>query len=164
MTLTLEGNDGALIFKDCTIGSSAINGRYRDLGDGTVLDKETDLQWMRCALGQTWAGETCNGEAKEYNWDAAHAAANELNQRGGYAGHSDWRLPSIDELKTLIVEGQKPTIDQQAFPNTPSSWFWSGSPYANYSGFAWYVNFDYGHASSDDRYDDYHVRLVRGGQ
>ncbi|WP_146108651.1 DUF1566 domain-containing protein [Chromatium okenii] len=165
MTLTLEVNDGALIFKDCSIGSSIINGRYRDLGNGIVLDIKTDLQWMRCALGQTWTGETCNGEAKKYNWDEAHSAVNELNQHGGYAGHSDWRLPSIDELKTLIVKDQKPAIDQQAFPNTPKWWFWSGSlHHASYSDFAWYVVFSSGVAYNCGRNSDGHVRLVRGGQ
>ncbi|MBV5311090.1 DUF1566 domain-containing protein [Chromatium okenii] len=161
--LILQSAQGSLIFKSCRI-AKAINPRFIDFCDGTVLDKETGLQWMRCALGQTWAGETCNGEAKEYNWDAAHAAANELNQHGGYAGHSDWRLPSIDELKTLIVKDQKPAIDQQAFPNTPSSWFWSGSPHANYANYAWYVNFSNGNADYNNRNNGNHVRLVRGGQ
>jgi hypothetical protein len=165
MTLTLEGNDGALIFKDCIIGSSIINGRYRDLGNGTVLDIQTGLQWMRCALGQNWTDATCTGEAKEYNWDAAHSAAKELNTNGGYAGQCDWRLPSIDELKTLIVENQEPTIDQQAFPNTPSSWFWSASPFAGSSDSEWVVYFNDGDANYYGRYASYyHVRLVRGGQ
>ncbi len=44
---------------------------YKDLGDGTVLDTQTNLQWMRCALGQTWNGQTCVGEANEFNWNDA---------------------------------------------------------------------------------------------
>jgi hypothetical protein len=163
-TLILQEGEGALIFKDCTIGSSTINGRYRDLGNGTVLDIQTGLQWMRCALGQTWTDAICDGEAKQYNWNAAHSAAKELNTNGGYARQCDWRLPSIGELKTLIVENQKPTIDQQAFPNTPSSWFWSGSPNANDSNFAWRVFFHYGGANYINQYYNNHVRLVRGGQ
>jgi hypothetical protein len=167
-TLILQKEEGALIFKDCTIGSSIINGRYFDLGDGTVLDIQTGLQWMRCALGQTWTGATCDGAAKKYNWYAAHSAVKELNTNGGYAGQCDWRLPSIDELKMLIVENQKPTIDQQAFPNTPSSLFWSGSPDAYNSDIAWVVNFYYGNAGNAgnavNRGDNNHVRLVRGGQ
>ena len=46
-------------------------GHYKDLGDGTVLDTQANLQWMRCALGQTWNGQTCVGEAKQFNWNDA---------------------------------------------------------------------------------------------
>ena len=58
-----------------------------------------------------------------------------------------------------------PAIDTTQFPNTPSSWFWSGSPHADYSNYAWVVNFYDGNASTATYRDDgYHVRLVRGGQ
>jgi hypothetical protein len=135
-------------------------GRYLDLGDGVALDTQTGLQWMRCALGQTWNGQTCVGEAKKFNWEDAKKAADKNN----YAGHSDWRLPTIDELKTLIVKGQTPTINQQVFPNTPSSWFWSGSPSAGLAYCAWCVDFGYGYASYYYRGYNGRVRLVRGGQ
>jgi hypothetical protein len=32
-----------------------------------------------------------------------------------------------------------PAIDPSAFPNTPSDWFWSASPYVGASGYAWYA-------------------------
>ncbi len=57
-----------------------------------------------------------------------------------------------------------PAIDPKYFPNTPSSYFWSGSPYANHSSSAWYVNFGYGDANYNSRSGDYYVRLMRGGQ
>ncbi|MBV5310402.1 DUF1566 domain-containing protein, partial [Chromatium okenii] len=134
--------------------------RYLDLGDGVALDTQTNLQWMRCALGQTCNGQTCVGEAKQFKWDDAIKIAKETR----HAGYTDWRLPTVNELKTLIVTGQKPTINQQAFPNTPSSWFWSGSPNANDADYAWYVNFYNGNANDGNRNIYDHVRLVRGGQ
>ena len=135
-------------------------GRYLDLGDGVALDTQTNLQWMRCALGQTWNGQTCVGGAKKFNWNDAIKIAKETR----HAGYTDWRLPTIDELKTLIVKGQQPAIHQQAFPNTPRSWFWSGSPDADVANYACYVNFNNGYAYNDYRYYYSHVRLVRGGQ
>ena len=137
--------------------------RYRDLGDGTVLDRVTGLQWMRCALGQTWYGVTCHGKATEYRWNAMFWRVKVFNLFGGYAGHRDWRVPTIEELKTLIVEGVEPAIDKQAFP-CGAAWFWSSSPTANNSSNAWIVYFNYGNVNYNDKGIAYHVRLVRGGQ
>jgi hypothetical protein len=65
-----------------------------------------------------------------------------------------------------ICEGgyEKPTIQAAAFPNTPSSYFWSGSPYAGNTDYAWVVGFNDGDAVGSYRYGGRHVRLVRGGQ
>ena len=81
-----------------------------------------------------------------------------------FAGHGDWRLPQIQELQT-IVDGSvsDPAIDAVAFPNTPASRFWSASADANYSTFAWIVDFSVGYAYSY-RKGSYQVRLVRAGQ
>ena len=157
---------------------------FRDNGDGTVTQLRTGLQWMRCSLGQIWDGETCSGEADWFTWDDAHAAANALNRQGGYAGHRDWRLPTKDELSGIVycsqgregfdsdgvggscrgLDYQRPTIDLRVFPNTPSSFFWSGSPSANGSNLAWSVYFLVGNAFDNYRSHRHHVRLVRGGQ
>jgi hypothetical protein len=62
---------------------------------------------------------------------------------------------------------ERPTINQQAFPNTVDFWYWSGSPYANRdnSDLAWGVLFYNGHTSFNDyRNYDSAVRLVRGGK
>ncbi|WP_054257214.1 DUF1566 domain-containing protein [Paenacidovorax caeni] len=158
--------------------------RYVISTDGqTVTDKETGLMWMRCSLGQSWDGSRCAGEARKYTWDEARKAA----QNYRYAGYGDWRLPDIEELSTLVycssglrwkfkagsydVNGKclgdyhRPTIFSSAFPNTPSSYVWSGSPNADFSNYAWVVYFGNGDADvSGGRGFGYRVRLVRGGQ
>jgi serine/threonine protein kinase len=157
------------------------NCRYTDNGDGTVTDIKTGLMWKRCSEGQTWDGTTCLGQAGTMNW--SQAMPNEWQKQWPpFAGYADWRMPTINELLTLVYcssgrpktwndtggwcDGnyEKPTIDQTAFPNTPSSAVWSGSPDANDSYYAWVVHFGVGLAYSD--YRDYynHVRLVRSGQ
>lgn len=160
-----------------------LSGRYQDNGDGTVTDMQTNLQWMRCALGQIWQGGTCTSEAASYQWQAALNVAKAVNSRGGYAGYQDWRVPSIEELRSLVYcssgapeiwnntgnscqgDYSSPTIDSTAFPNTPASSFWSASPYASNAVYAWYVNFYGGGFDGwDGRSDAYHVRLVRAGQ
>ncbi|WP_295403762.1 DUF1566 domain-containing protein [uncultured Thiocystis sp.] len=160
--------------------TALLSGRYRDHGDGTVTDVKTGLQWMRCSLGQEWRGGCCVGGAAKYTWDAARQAAESLNRQNGYVGYRDWRLPTKDELLTLVYCGKpqtwndtglpctgkykRPTIDPVAFPNTPSSNVWSGSPYASSSSDAWYVAFGYGGVSYYFKDIAAYVRLVRGGQ
>jgi hypothetical protein len=150
--------------------------RYQDNGDGTVTDVKTRLQWMRCAIGQNWNGSTCVGSASEHAWEDARQL------RSNLAGHSDWRLPTREELRSLVYCSsgqpatwnesgnscagtyQNPTIVAEAFPNTAAWFFWSGSPYAGDSVSAWYVGFDDGADSWIDRSYADHVRLVRAGQ
>lgn len=154
--------------------TNIIANRYRDNGDGTVTDLETKLEWMRCSLGQNLTSPTCEGIATSYKWNDAIEASVDFN----FAGYNNWRVPSVDELKTLIHcssnmpktwndTGDKckgsydyPTIVREAFPNTPN-WFWSSSPDAFLNSNAWYVFFNYGYSGSYSKGNSNHVRLVR---
>jgi hypothetical protein len=162
-----------------TAASGLIEGRYRIRGrNGEIVhDTVSGLEWQRCSLGQVWYGSTCNGEAKMYTWE-------ETSLAGARARVGGWRLPTIKELQTLVYcssgrparffsnsdvfvcQGayQRPTIVDKAFPNTPSSYFWSASPYAGASGSAWYVDFRNGYGNWYLKSNSYRVRLVRGGQ
>lgn len=125
---------------------------FIDQGNGTVIDSQTGLQWMRCELGQTWTGRTCTGESETYQWQAALDKAKIIS----YATYSDWRVPTLKELQSLVYcsngkkilykengiedkqsEGsygcksdsrgayKQPTIAQQVFPNATASGVWS---------------------------------------
>ncbi|MBS4097971.1 MAG: DUF1566 domain-containing protein [Sulfuricella sp.] len=127
--------------------------------DGTVTYTRTGLMWMRCALGQTWDGKTCVGNAKGYTWDEAMAL------RHSFAGHDDWRLPDIDELKSIVDKARGySAIDTTAFPNEPGRAFWSASAYAGNSELAWIVNSSNGRDGPGYKTISDYVRLVRGGQ
>jgi hypothetical protein len=157
-------------------------GRYRDNGDGTVTDVQTGLQWMRFSLGQEWKGGTCMGKAKTYTWQQALDAAAALNHQDGYAGYHDWRVPTKEELQTLIYcssglpkiwndtgrrckgSCERPTIYQISFPSTLNSWYWSSSAYIYDMEGAWSVYFDSGFIFASNKSNFNHVRLVRGGQ
>ncbi len=148
-----------------------IIGQYIDHGDGTVTDTKTGLMWKRCMEGLS--GVNCEeGKVKEYTWNEAVERFKDVE----YAGYKDWRLPTIDELKTLVhcskgkdkdgtcKDGsERPTINQQAFPNAEASLVWSGSPVADNSDAAWSVHFDYGYSYYGGRGSFSAVRLVRGG-
>lgn len=82
----------------------------------------------------------------------------------GLCGYSDWRMPGLKELFGLSDLGRgDPAIDPGYYPNTPSSFTWSGSPYANSSDSAWFVSFGGGLSDLAFRFEAHSVRLVRGG-
>ena len=133
--------------------------RYTNHGNGTVTDNATGLMWQRCAIGQS--GNDCTGSARSFTWEEALAEAANSN----HAGFSDWRLPNIKELHSLVARDRyDPAININAFPNTPSNWHWSTSPSAIDADNAWILDFEYGYGYNRRHYIGDHVRLVRGGQ
>lgn len=143
---------------------------FTDNRDGTVTHKTTKLMWKRCIEGQVLMDNTCAGIAKTYPYDEA------LSPATTFAGYHDWRLPTVNELET-IVEYKKayPALNTEVFPISPEGNLWSASIYSSYPGVAWTVNFsnggkfytNYGYPYRD--YKQYNkitkqfVRLVRGG-
>ncbi len=134
-------------------------------GDGTVTHLNTGLMWKVCSEGQTWADGNCTGTILTYNWQEALQRPQTLNAVGGYSNNTDWRLPNINELLS-IVEKQcyEPAINETIFPSTASDYYWSSSPNVSLSDYAWIVLFRYGYDGLNSRNSSYHVRLVRGGQ
>ena len=134
---------------------------YSPSADGsTVTHKPTGLIWKRCAEGQT--GSSCSGSATTHTW----AQALSLASTSSFAGQTDWRLPNLKELRSLVEECRSnPSINDTIFPAVLTSWdFWSGSPYAGNSNESWVVSFDNGYVGYGGRNNSAAVRLVRGGQ
>jgi len=136
------------------------NNRYTDKADGTVLDKYTNLIWKKCIEGLS--GSDCTtGSAINVNWKQALQQANNST----FAGKSDWSLPNIKELSSLVrLNCYLPAINEALFPNTAASLFWSSSPYSSNSSNAWPVSFGHGNVNNYNRNRSYRVRLVRSGQ
>jgi len=141
---------------------------FIDHGDGTVTHSKTGLMWKKCSEGLS--GTTCGtGAAITYTWQSGFQAAQVLNQNVGYAGFTDWRLPNIKEL-TSIVEEQcnNPASNVAIFPVTISNAYWSSTPYALIAASGgtgvWVVNFVTGNIDGSAKNANHYVRLVRGGQ
>jgi len=136
-----------------------------DATDGMAMHWVSGLVWQRCAEGQTWDGSTCNGTATEKPWNDWMVdympkpfadLGNWWTPVFGYTPPAmpnlttvpnrlltgDWRMSYEEELDQLTTScANSPKINRHVFPNTPSSYFWSGSPYAGQSGFASSVYF-----------------------
>ncbi len=137
--------------------------QFTDHGDGTVTDNKTGLMWKKCVEGQDLL--TCSGSAASYNWKDALEQAQTVNG-SGFAGYTDWRVPNIKELASIVEEQcYAPAINLAVFPNTDQyAWFWSASPYAYNGDLAWSVFFRNGYVSYYPKSNGYQVRLVRSGQ
>ena len=124
--------------------------------DGTATHTPTGLMWKRCAEGQVWADNACTGAAATYAWEAAKPLS------GDTAGKTDWRLPTIEELLTLVDYSQYAAINETAFPNSENLYLWSSSYLASYADYAWYVGLSaLGESGTTNRVNKYGVRLVR---
>lgn len=79
--------------------------------EGEVTDTKTGLIWSRCSLGQVWQkGKGCVGEVELLR-------RNEAEERVRLLG-SKWRLPSLEELLSLLERRCKsPMINARFFGN-----------------------------------------------
>jgi Protein of unknown function (DUF1566) len=160
LLLTLGGLAPAWADDDAAADTAATaastpNPRYVIKG-GEVYDKDTNLTWQRCSVGQDWKeGAGCTGTIKVFTFDQAQ------QQNSG-----EWRVPTQDELASLIDHSREefPMIDKEAFPgmNQSTPTYWSSTPDGDAR--AWDARFIPGDISDDVRGYRFAVRLVRKGQ
>lgn len=128
---------------------------YTDNGNGTTSDNRTGLMWAQDGLS-----DGCNyGNSLSFNDALAYC------ENLTYAGYSDWRLPNIRELDSIVDAGRSsPSINPVYFPNTKfgyysNVYYWSSTAY-------WWVDFQYGSLTDDNSTSDksslsFYVRCAR---
>jgi len=112
-----------------------------------IKDVKNNIVWMRCSVGQRWDYDTgkCVGKVVRLNQEEIKDAIKQADQQLG--GH--WRLPSLEELQTLICENcEPPKIRTKYFPDIQREAYWTGSQNFFNSKMYWSVNFMTGHSYS----------------
>ena len=127
--------------------------------DKAVFDERTGLLWEKSG----------SKEGMPYD-DAIHHCDNQ-----GTAGYNDWRLPTIEELLSLVElqkQGNGLYIDPIFVTRQGNAsyffWYWSADIYQRPSnesnGGAWMINFSRGDVGWEWNNNNYQVRCVRSGQ
>ncbi|MCF6262957.1 MAG: DUF1566 domain-containing protein [Xanthomonadales bacterium] len=135
--------------------------RYEiNTADEVVLDVVTGLMWKRCSEGLS--GENCEtGIPFLRGWSAALAIPQTLNLTG-FAEYTDWRLPNIEELRSIAaINCDSPAINEVAFPNTDPLLFWTSTAIRHDHSPAWNLNFRRGESIPANSGAGSYVRLVR---
>lgn len=167
--------DGKLGFSYSTVGSHPLTDCVKDnitgltwegkTATGTRAGSATFTYYDNTAAAQRWNGSAFVNPSQT-DIDTVTNAVGYKNAVNASAlcGYSDWRLPTVDELQSLVdysVGSPGPAIDTTWFPNT-TNWYWAVSPDANDASGAWVVDFRDGYVYTAGR-DGYwvRVRLVR---
>ena len=134
------------------------------MGGAAVLDKETGLVWEQ-------SPETAPNPTTPQNWTSAQWSCNTRT----VGGRKGWRLPTLQELASLIDPnnpGGDPDLPPgHPFSNVASGIYWSATTehvplFFHDNDHAWLVFFNTGTVDNAGfKPDDtYHVWCVRGGQ
>jgi len=119
--------------------------RFIDNKDGTITDSKTNLVWDK------------SGSSVRLTFDEAIPYAKKLKLAG-----RKWRLPEIKELFVLVDHLKfDPAIDD--ILKCESNFYWSATTYADFTTYAWLVNFTDGNVSSYYKLIANYVRCVSTG-
>ena len=134
-----------------TIGLSALLfADFTKSGD-IVTDTSTGLQWQ----------DDVDAKNNTRTWSGAIDYCENLT----LGGYSDWRLPNINELKSIVDRSKYSPAIADGFSNVRSGYYWSSTTRANDSDVAWVVSFYYGSVSNYGvKNRSHYVRCVRAGQ
>lgn len=139
--------------------------RFIDLGDGTVMDMKTGLQWFVHSVGESWSGGTVYGSPDVFSAESAMVRLQHFNG-SGYAGFRDWRIPSKKELKSLYARSLvsfRRGLDESVFSRDYKAPYWTlhDNPWL-YEGRPRVVSLSTNNSSSDSDEPFGRLRWVRG--
>ena len=124
--------------------------RWKRSGE-IVNDTKLDLMWQ----------DNASAKSTKKKWKSAKKYCQNLS----FGGYSNWRLPSYDELLTIVDYDRYNPAIMLSFKNVNALGnYWSSSQYVSDEKLVWIVEFLNGNTFKDTRPHEYNVRCVRGRQ
>lgn len=122
-----------------------------------ITDNRTGLVWAKNAYV----------DGTRRSWQQALDYITTINSNN-YLGKNDWRLPTKDELVSLVTTSQSASpstwLIANGFTNVQAYYYWSSTSKVGYTSVAWLINMSDGNAYDGNMATDYYVWPVRGGQ
>ncbi|MBM4136018.1 MAG: DUF1566 domain-containing protein [Nitrospira sp.] len=117
--------------------------------DTAIIDNLTGLMWVK------------SPDSTKRTWADAITYANDLV----LCGFTDWRLPNIKELRSLINYGLADPdtwLNGQGFTNVQSDDYWSSTTFASNTDLAWFVRMSGGGVNVNAKTNSNYVWPVQG--
>jgi serine/threonine-protein kinase len=122
--------------------------RFHALDGHRILDQSTGLTWQQA------------GSPYPLTWIQAKAYIQNLNSMQS-AGADSWRLPTIDELMSIVTHpSQGLDLCMESVFDPSQKWLWSADKRSFMA--AWYLSMDLGFVSWQDMTGYYYVKGVCG--
>jgi len=148
-------------------GVALVTPRFTDNGDGTVIDNQTGLIWLKdanCFGQRTW---------NEALSDASGLADGNCGLTDG-SSPGEWRLPNLFELESLCdmqyyapalsnIAGTGKWTEGNPFFNVQSNLYWSSTTDVSNTAHAWFVGMQHCTANFFSKDDWLYIWPVRGG-
>ena len=186
-TCTTQGFAGGTLAcgTGCTFDASGCYTTRYGASGPTIIDHLTGLEWEKkdaagggesiCPAGPTCANP--HDVDNRYEWSSTGSAPDgvaftrllgQLNGGDGavcYAGHCDWRLPSLEELETTVSYAcaNPPCFGYSAFLPDAGAEYWSATTAVGYPMTSYGVNMFNGVSFIGTKNNDVFVRAVRSG-
>jgi serine/threonine protein kinase len=118
---------------------------FHELTPLLLTDSDRGLLWQQA------------GSEYPFSWQEAHAYIDQLN-RWRYEGLDSWRLPTVEELMTLLTPPKHNDICLPPIFDTKQKWLWS-SDRSSFTA-AWYISLELGFVAKNDFSALYYAKAV----